>query len=257
MFGRRRRDELQQSEGQLGGPLARLHRPAALTALQCRGDRQGVRCGDPRPRVLRAPSSRPATVRAAASTRMRRRGDQVAVRGQAFGWLADEQARLYEPEGRAGLRRRRLVEKQERGEVRHTKETFGAFWERWLSSPQALSGVGNLAGVRARRAPAAHAGAGVDGAWAARRRARPRADGRMGRGDGGRRARAEDDQQHPGHACGLPERCRRGRPDRGQPGAAGADACRLGTSSASTCACTRSRSIWTPARLSTGRWQSC
>ncbi len=29
--------------------------------------------------------------------------------------------------------RRRLVEKQERGEVRHTKETFGAFWERWLS----------------------------------------------------------------------------------------------------------------------------
>jgi integrase len=29
--------------------------------------------------------------------------------------------------------RRRLTEKQERGEVRHTKETFGAFWERWLS----------------------------------------------------------------------------------------------------------------------------
>ncbi len=29
--------------------------------------------------------------------------------------------------------RRRLTEKQERGEIRHTKETFGAFWERWLS----------------------------------------------------------------------------------------------------------------------------
>ena len=29
--------------------------------------------------------------------------------------------------------RRRLVEKVERGEVRHTKETFGAFWKRWLS----------------------------------------------------------------------------------------------------------------------------
>jgi integrase len=28
--------------------------------------------------------------------------------------------------------RRRLTEKQERGEVRHTKETFGAFWSRWL-----------------------------------------------------------------------------------------------------------------------------
>jgi integrase len=30
--------------------------------------------------------------------------------------------------------RRRLTEKQERGEVRHTKETFGAFWSRWLDS---------------------------------------------------------------------------------------------------------------------------
>ena len=28
---------------------------------------------------------------------------------------------------------RRLIEKQERREVRHTKETFGAFWERWLT----------------------------------------------------------------------------------------------------------------------------
>jgi integrase len=28
--------------------------------------------------------------------------------------------------------RRRLTEKEERGEVRHTKETFGAFWSRWL-----------------------------------------------------------------------------------------------------------------------------
>ena len=29
--------------------------------------------------------------------------------------------------------RRRLVEQVERGEVRHTKETFGAYWERWLA----------------------------------------------------------------------------------------------------------------------------
>lgn len=29
--------------------------------------------------------------------------------------------------------RRRLIEKQERGEVRHTKETFGEFWSRWLA----------------------------------------------------------------------------------------------------------------------------
>jgi len=29
--------------------------------------------------------------------------------------------------------RRRLVEQVERGEVRHTKETFGAYWSRWLT----------------------------------------------------------------------------------------------------------------------------
>jgi hypothetical protein len=28
--------------------------------------------------------------------------------------------------------RRRLTEKHERGELRHTKETFGSFWDRWL-----------------------------------------------------------------------------------------------------------------------------
>jgi integrase len=28
--------------------------------------------------------------------------------------------------------RRRLVERQERGEIRHTRETFAAYWERWL-----------------------------------------------------------------------------------------------------------------------------
>ena len=29
--------------------------------------------------------------------------------------------------------RRRLIEQVERGEVRHTKETFGSYWERWLA----------------------------------------------------------------------------------------------------------------------------
>jgi integrase len=33
--------------------------------------------------------------------------------------------------------RRRLTEKQERGEVRHTKETFGTFWVRWLDRRRA------------------------------------------------------------------------------------------------------------------------
>ena len=29
--------------------------------------------------------------------------------------------------------RRRLIEQVERGEIRHTKETFGSYWERWLT----------------------------------------------------------------------------------------------------------------------------
>jgi hypothetical protein len=29
--------------------------------------------------------------------------------------------------------RRRLIEQVERGEVQHMKETFGGYWERWLS----------------------------------------------------------------------------------------------------------------------------
>jgi len=33
--------------------------------------------------------------------------------------------------------RRRLVERQERGEIRHTRETFGAYWERWLAGRRA------------------------------------------------------------------------------------------------------------------------
>jgi integrase len=33
--------------------------------------------------------------------------------------------------------RRRVVEQHERGEVRHTRETFGSFWERWLARRRA------------------------------------------------------------------------------------------------------------------------
>jgi integrase len=33
--------------------------------------------------------------------------------------------------------RRRLTERQERGEIRHTKETVGAFWQRWLQRRKA------------------------------------------------------------------------------------------------------------------------
>lgn len=41
--------------------------------------------------------------------------------------------RGFSSETAARTARRRLTEKTERGEVRHTKETFGAFWPRWLN----------------------------------------------------------------------------------------------------------------------------
>jgi integrase len=41
--------------------------------------------------------------------------------------------RGFSSEKAARDERRRLIEKQERGEVRHTKETFGSFWQRWLA----------------------------------------------------------------------------------------------------------------------------
>jgi integrase len=41
--------------------------------------------------------------------------------------------RGFSSETAARTARRRAVEKDERGEVRHTKETFGAFFERWLA----------------------------------------------------------------------------------------------------------------------------
>ena len=41
--------------------------------------------------------------------------------------------------------RRRLVEQVERGEVSHTKETFGEYWSRWLERRKPYLGAGHLA----------------------------------------------------------------------------------------------------------------
>ena len=56
----------------------------------------------------------------------------MAVRGQTFGWLADEQAQLYEREGRAGCP---APVGREAGARRGSpyQGNIGAFWERWLS----------------------------------------------------------------------------------------------------------------------------
>ncbi len=42
--------------------------------------------------------------------------------------------------------RRRLIEQVERGEVRHTKETFGGYWERWLARRRPYLEAGTWAG---------------------------------------------------------------------------------------------------------------
>jgi integrase len=42
--------------------------------------------------------------------------------------------------------RRRLIEQVERGEIRHTKETFGEYWERWLSRRRPYLEAGTWAG---------------------------------------------------------------------------------------------------------------
>jgi integrase len=42
--------------------------------------------------------------------------------------------------------RRRLIEKVERGELRHTKETFGGYWERWLARRKPYLEPGTWAG---------------------------------------------------------------------------------------------------------------
>jgi integrase len=42
--------------------------------------------------------------------------------------------------------RRRLIEQVERGEVRHTKETFGGYWERWLARRRPYLEAGTWSG---------------------------------------------------------------------------------------------------------------
>lgn len=42
--------------------------------------------------------------------------------------------------------RRRLIEQVERGEVRHTKETFGGYWERWLTRRRPYLEAGTWSG---------------------------------------------------------------------------------------------------------------
>jgi integrase len=63
----------------------------------------------------------------------RRDGTQTSKRG-------------FTSERAARSARRRLIEQVERGEVRHVKETFGAYWERWLARRRPYLEVGTWAG---------------------------------------------------------------------------------------------------------------
>ena len=119
--------------------------------------------------------------------------------------------------------RRRLIEQVERGEVRHTKETFGGYWGRWLDRRRPYLEPGTWSAMSA-RAKAAAADARRALARRALGRRHPRVRRRAGRGGRGRRAGSEDGQQHARDTRGLPQRGGRGRTARSQPGAAGAAA---------------------------------
>jgi hypothetical protein len=54
--------------------------------------------------------------------------------------------RGFTSERAARQARRRLIEQVERGEVRHTRETFGAYWERWLARRRPYLEPGTWAG---------------------------------------------------------------------------------------------------------------
>ncbi|MGH2874302.1 MAG: site-specific integrase [Solirubrobacteraceae bacterium] len=54
--------------------------------------------------------------------------------------------RGYASERAARDARRRLIEQVERGEVRHTKETFGGYWERWLAQRRPYLEAGTWTG---------------------------------------------------------------------------------------------------------------
>ncbi len=65
----------------------------------------------------------------------------------ALGWQADEQARVHEPEGGARRPGAGVVEQIDRGELRHTEQTFGSWWETLAAQTQAISRAERLAGV--------------------------------------------------------------------------------------------------------------
>ena len=117
--------------------------------------------------------------------------------------------------------RRRLVEQVERGRgASHEGDVRGPLGA-LARAAAAVSGAEHVAGIRRRRADAAAAGVRGDAAGTDRRRGRPAPDGRARRAGRGGAAVSQDGEQHPGDAGRLPERSGRGRPDRGEPGAAG------------------------------------
>ena len=117
----------------LGGPLARLGRPSAIPSLSSENAARvfDEAIAEVAPAARRADTARHGrsggvySYATASGTRWRfvyRRTDGTQTTKRGF---ASERA--------ARDARRRLIEQVERGEVRHTKETFGGCWERWLT----------------------------------------------------------------------------------------------------------------------------
>jgi hypothetical protein len=90
---------------------------------------------------------------------------RVSVRLHRGGWevrwrdaSGRQRARRFACERAARDARRRLVEQVERGEVRHTKQTFGGYWERWLARHRPYLEPGTWSGYEIARGQAAAAG---------------------------------------------------------------------------------------------------
>ena len=121
-------------QGRMGGPLARRDRRGAPAALQDRGSRARVRrCARTRSPPPPAAQTRAATAAAAASTPTGPPRASAGDSSYAAATATQTTKRGFPSERAARDARRRLIEQVERGEVRHTKETFGGYWERWLA----------------------------------------------------------------------------------------------------------------------------
>jgi hypothetical protein len=138
--------ERPRAPARLGGALARRRRPWSCETLSQRGRCPCVRC---------ALSEVSPAGRRSDTARFGRRGGVYSyatkdgVRWRFVARRSDgtqTSKRGFTSERAARDARRRLIEQVEHGEVRHTKETFRSYWDRWLARRRPYLEAGTWAG---------------------------------------------------------------------------------------------------------------